>query len=201
MHEPGADRAYQNLLSVCPQGEGNEQEAPIITTGSNGQEPFFSGRMRGIGIDSRRLTEHRLDLCPCNPVLPAFGPVALIPFESSDPDVLHVRRLHFCTYIHKQRERCRRPVCDAGHRGARVGAVGAAGEEVVPARGAEGDENEARLGHAGTPSMESDLPKGYRGAAERSSNVGVPECDVGVPERAARRSSNVGVPEFRGCSR
>ena len=49
--------------------------------------------------------------------------------------------------------------------------------------------------------MESDLPKGYRGAAERSSNVGVPECDVGVPERAARRSSNVGVPEFRGCSR
>ena len=26
--------------------------------------------------------------------------------------------------------------------------------------------------------MESDLPKGYRGAAERSSEVGVPECDV-----------------------
>ena len=190
MHEPGADRAYQNLLSVCTQGERNEQEAPIITTGSNGQEPFFSGRMRRIGIDSRRLSEDRLDLCPCNPVLPAFGPVALIPFESSDPDVLHVRRLHFCTYIHKQRERCRRPVCDAGHRGSRVGAVGAAGEDVVPARGAEGQKGGAQLRHAGTPSVESGLNEIYRGGAHRSSKVGVPERTG-----ATRRSSKVGVQE------
>jgi len=55
MHEPSTDRAYQKFLSVCPQGERNEQEAPIITTGPNGQESFFSGRMRGIGIDSRDL--------------------------------------------------------------------------------------------------------------------------------------------------
>ena len=41
--------------------------------------------------------------------------------------------------------------------------------------------------------VESDLPKGYRGAAERSSNVGVPA----FPYRgAAERSSNVGVPAF-----
>ena len=46
--------------------------------------------------------------------------------------------------------------------------------DVVPRRGVDGDEGGARLGHAGTPSVESDLPKGYRGAAERSSNVGVP---------------------------
>ena len=49
--------------------------------------------------------------------------------------------------------------------------------------------------------MESDLPKGYRGAAERSSNVGVPAFPyVGVPafpsrSCAAERSSEVGVPE------
>jgi len=40
--------------------------------------------------------------------------------------------------------------------------------------------------------MESDLPKGYRGAAERSSEVGVPECGGG-----GRCSSKVGVPEKR----
>ena len=149
MHEPGADRAYQNFLPVCPQGERDEQEAPIITTGTNGQEPFFSGRMRGIGIDSWRLGEQRLDLCPCNPVLPAFGPVALIPFESSDPDVLHFRRLHVCTYIHKQLEGCREPVCDAGRRGSRAGAVGTAGEEVMPARGVAGKRVERSCGMRG----------------------------------------------------
>jgi len=36
--------------------------------------------------------------------------------------------------------------------------------------------------------MESDLPEGYRGAAKRSSEVGVPECDVGVPEHAGAKS-------------
>lgn len=198
MHEPGADRAYQNLLSVCPQGEGNEQEAPITTTGSNGQEPFFSGRMRGIGIDSRRLTEHRLDLCPCNPVLPAFGPVALIPFESSDPDVLHVRRLHFCTYRHKQRERCRRSVCDGGHRGSKVGV---AGENVVPARGVEGQKGGARLRHAGTPSVEPGWRKGYRGGAGRSSKLGVPEWLAAstAPAGDVYCPRNSGIPEFQTC--
>jgi hypothetical protein len=42
----------------------------------------------------------------------------------------------------------------------------------------------ARLGHAGTPSVESDLPKGYRCAAERSSEVGVPECETIVSKTA-----------------
>ena len=51
--------------------------------------------------------------------------------------------------------------------------------------------------------MESDLRKGYRGAAERSSNVGVPEwlsmeSDLRKGYRgAAELSSNVGVPAFR----
>ena len=123
------------IKTSCPRVRrvnATKQETPIITTGSHGQDPFFSGRMRGIGIDRRRMTEHPLDLCPCDPVLPAFGPVALIPFESSDPDVLHVRRLHFCTYMHKKYEPCRRAVRDAGHRGSRVGAVGAGGEHPVP---------------------------------------------------------------------
>ena len=41
-----------------------------------------------------------------------------------------------------------------------------------------------RAGSCRTPSVESDLPKGYRGAAERSSEVGVPEW----LQRYARRT-------------
>jgi hypothetical protein len=44
--------------------------------------------------------------------------------------------------------------------------------------------------------VESDLPKGYRGAAERSSNVGVPEWLYKGYRGGAERSSNVGVPAF-----
>ena len=59
--------------------------------------------------------------------------------------------------------------------------------------------------------MESDLPKGYRAAAEPSSEVAVPEQAMWVsrdtrPDNnsrgAAERSSKVGVPvvpEFVGC--
>jgi hypothetical protein len=62
--------------------------------------------------------------------------------------------------------------------------------------------------------VESDLPKGYRGAAERSSNVGVPAfplertdaesgCPgVGVPlinKRATSCRTRVLSPEFRAC--
>ena len=44
--------------------------------------------------------------------------------------------------------------------------------------------------------MESDLPKGYRGAAERSSNVGVPALSCRNGHRGGGgRSSKVGVQE------
>ena len=48
--------------------------------------------------------------------------------------------------------------------------------------------------------MESDLPKGYRGAAERSSEVGVPEW-LSRQRRGETGSTRVGVPELplSGC--
>ena len=63
--------------------------------------------------------------------------------------------------------------------------------DVLPRRGVEGDEGGARLSHGGTPSVEPDLPKGYRGAAERSSEVGVPECALATdgPPTAAEKAA------------
>jgi len=76
---------------------------------------------------------------------------------------------------------------------AEIRAPDTARDHVVPGRGVEGDEGGAELGHAGTPSMESGLRKGYRGSARRSSNVGVPES-----ARLTRAERGWGMAGLRG---